>query len=171
MPKQVCSTPTKLCCLFTLLCTYRRDHVKHYVAILKPGDQLNGYKVTEVSSCTKVYGIAFTVSHTVFLSLKQTRTVPELQLTAIQLQHEKTGAKHLHVDRDDSNNVFAVGFSTPVSDSTGVPHILVRTSMKRVNCVHNNKTNGLYHFPLGTYNPVWKPKVPCSRSFFQNAQP
>ncbi|KAI9286907.1 peptidase M16C associated-domain-containing protein [Umbelopsis sp. AD052] len=82
---------------------FRRSYAK--AAILKPGDQLKGYRVTE------------------------TRTVPELQLTAIQLQHEKTGAKHLHVDRDDSNNVFAVGFSTPVSDSTGVPHILEHTTL------------------------------------------
>ncbi|CAO3677852.1 unnamed protein product [Umbelopsis ramanniana] len=83
--------------------SFRRSYAK--AAILKPGNQLNGYRVTE------------------------TRTVPELQLTAIQLQHEKTGAKHLHVDRDDSNNVFAVGFSTPVSDSTGVPHILEHTTL------------------------------------------
>lgn len=31
----------------------------------------------------------------------------------------------MHIDRDDSNNVFAVGFHTPVSNDTGVPHILV----------------------------------------------
>ncbi|KAH8556273.1 peptidase M16C associated-domain-containing protein [Umbelopsis sp. PMI_123] len=83
--------------------SFRRSYAK--AAILKPGDQLKGYRVME------------------------TRTVPELQLTAIQLQHEKTGAKHLHVERDDSNNVFAVGFSTPVSDSTGVPHILEHTTL------------------------------------------
>lgn len=52
--------------------------------------------------------------------------MPELELTAIALEHERTGAKHLHIDRDDANNVFAVGFHTPVSDNTGVPHILVR---------------------------------------------
>lgn len=53
--------------------------------------------------------------------------MPELELTAITLQHEATGAQHLHIDREDSNNVFAVGFHTPVSNDTGVPHILVRT--------------------------------------------
>ena len=31
--------------------------------------------------------------------------VPELSLTAIYLQHT-TGAQHLHVERQDSNNVF-----------------------------------------------------------------
>jgi Zn-dependent M16 (insulinase) family peptidase len=46
-------------------------------------------------------------------------------LTAISLEHEATGAKHLHIDREDNNNVFAVGFNTSVADSTGVPHVLV----------------------------------------------
>lgn len=55
----------------------------------------------------------------------QVRKVPELELTAITLKHEATGAQHLHIDRDDANNVFAVGFHTPVSNDTGVPHILV----------------------------------------------
>lgn len=58
------------------------------------------------------------------------RQVPELELTAIALEHERTGAKHLHIDRDDANNVFAVGFHTPVSDNTGVPHILVSPAIQ-----------------------------------------
>ena len=32
--------------------------------------------------------------------------VPELMLTSVILQHDKTGAEHLHVARDDSNNTF-----------------------------------------------------------------
>lgn len=32
--------------------------------------------------------------------------VPELQLTAVGLEHVATGAQHLHVDRKDTNNVF-----------------------------------------------------------------
>ncbi|GAA5796196.1 hypothetical protein HPULCUR_001565 [Helicostylum pulchrum] len=74
-------------------------------AILAPGQKLQGYKVQQV------------------------RKVPELELTAITLQHEATGAQHLHIDREDSNNVFAVGFHTPVSNDTGVPHILEHTTL------------------------------------------
>lgn len=48
----------------------------------------------------------------------------ELNLTAYRLRHTKTGAEHLHIARDDSNNVFAVSFRTTPQDSTGVAHIL-----------------------------------------------
>ncbi|CAO0798731.1 unnamed protein product [Mucor circinelloides] len=81
--------------------------IRHYTskAILTPGQKLQGYQVQQV------------------------RKVPELELTAITLKHEATGAQHLHIDRDDSNNVFAVGFHTPVSNDTGVPHILEHTTL------------------------------------------
>ncbi|KAI9305038.1 peptidase M16C associated-domain-containing protein [Cunninghamella echinulata] len=61
--------------------------------------------------------------------VQQVRRIPELELTAVSLEHTKTGAKHLHIDREDNNNVFAVGFHTPVKDSTGVPHILEHTTL------------------------------------------
>ena len=38
--------------------------------------------------------------------LSQVVSVPELFLVSVQLTHDKTGAQHLHVARDDSNNVF-----------------------------------------------------------------
>lgn len=50
--------------------------------------------------------------------------VPELCLTASQWTFEKNNAKHLHIARDDPNNVFAVTFRTTPEDSTGVAHIL-----------------------------------------------
>lgn len=50
--------------------------------------------------------------------------MPELQLSATLLRHDRTGLEHLHVRRDDPNNVFSIGFATPPTDSTGVPHIL-----------------------------------------------
>ena len=59
--------------------------------------------------------------------VEQTTQIAELNLTAIQLRHEPTGARHLHIACDDPNNVFAVGFRTPPSDSTGVAHILEHT--------------------------------------------
>lgn len=55
--------------------------------------------------------------------------VPELKLTAVHLLHEQTGAEHLHIDRDDRNNVFSIGFKTNPPDSTGVPHILEHTTL------------------------------------------
>ena len=71
----------------------------------KPGQQLHGF------------------------TLKRTKHVPELQLTAIHLEHEKTGAEYLHVARNDKNNVFSIGFKTNPPDDTGVPHILEHTTL------------------------------------------
>jgi Zn-dependent M16 (insulinase) family peptidase len=59
--------------------------------------------------------------------LEQSLPVTELNLTAIRLQHEPTGARMLHLACDDPNNVFAVGFRTPPPDSTGIAHILEHT--------------------------------------------
>lgn len=72
---------------------------------LKPGDQLHGF------------------------TLKRTRHVPELQLTAFHLEHRRTGAEYLHIARDDKNNVFSIGFKTNPPDDTGVPHILEHTTL------------------------------------------
>ncbi|KAL8826224.1 MAG: hypothetical protein Q9191_003935 [Dirinaria sp. TL-2023a] len=62
-------------------------------------------------------------------TIQRTKHVPELELTAIQLQHNKTGAEYLHVARDDKNNVFSIGFKTNPPDDTGVPHILEHTTL------------------------------------------
>ncbi|KAF2842713.1 hypothetical protein M501DRAFT_993461 [Patellaria atrata CBS 101060] len=72
---------------------------------LKPGEHLHGF------------------------TLQRTKHVPELQLTAYHLQHEKTGAEYLHVAREDPNNVFSIGFKTNPPDDTGVPHILEHTTL------------------------------------------
>lgn len=61
-----------------------------------------------------------------FLTLEHL-SVPELNLTAVTLRHESTGARLLHLACDDPNNVFAVGFRTPPPDSTGIAHILEHT--------------------------------------------
>ena len=73
--------------------------------LVQPGEQLHGF------------------------TLKRRKEVPELQLTALQLQHDRTGAEHLHVARDDKNNVFSIGFKTNPPDDTGVPHILEHTTL------------------------------------------
>ncbi len=62
-------------------------------------------------------------------TLLRSKHVPELELTALHLQHDKTGADYLHVARDDKNNVFSIGFKTNPPDDTGVPHILEHTTL------------------------------------------
>ena len=62
-------------------------------------------------------------------TLKRTQHVPELELTAVHLTHDKTGAEYLHVARNDANNVFSIGFKTNPPDATGVPHILEHTTL------------------------------------------
>ncbi|KAK4242493.1 Metalloenzyme, LuxS/M16 peptidase-like protein [Achaetomium macrosporum] len=62
-------------------------------------------------------------------TLLRTKHVPELELTALHLRHDKTGAEHLHIAREDSNNVFSIGFKTNPPDDTGVPHILEHTTL------------------------------------------
>ncbi|KAL8730024.1 MAG: hypothetical protein Q9166_004348 [cf. Caloplaca sp. 2 TL-2023] len=62
-------------------------------------------------------------------TLRRQKHVPELQLTAYDLQHDRTGADYLHIERDDKNNVFSIGFKTNPPDDTGVPHILEHTTL------------------------------------------
>uniref|UniRef100_A0A336M954 Presequence protease, mitochondrial n=1 Tax=Culicoides sonorensis TaxID=179676 RepID=A0A336M954_CULSO len=64
------------------------------------GDQLHGF------TCTNV------------------KYIPEFNLTAYVLKHERTGLEYLHVDRPDTNNLFSINFRTTPMNSTGLPHIL-----------------------------------------------
>lgn len=50
--------------------------------------------------------------------------IDEIQSIARIFQHEKSGARLLHLDNDDNNKVFGIGFRTPPKDDTGLPHIL-----------------------------------------------
>ncbi len=50
--------------------------------------------------------------------------IEAMRLTAYEMEHRKTGAKVLHLHAPDRENLYAVGFRTPPSDSTGLPHIL-----------------------------------------------
>lgn len=62
-------------------------------------------------------------------TLRRAKHVPELELTALHFEHDKTGADYLHIARDDSNNVFSIGFKTNPPNATGVPHILEHTTL------------------------------------------
>ena len=50
--------------------------------------------------------------------------IPDIRVTAYEIEHEKTGAKVIHLHCDDRENLYSIGFRTPPGDSTGVPHIL-----------------------------------------------
>ncbi|XP_063689891.1 presequence protease, mitochondrial-like [Bolinopsis microptera] len=69
------------------------------------GEKLHGYTVTSVDE------------------------VADFNLTSVELIHDKTGARHCHVIKDDSNNCFSVGFATTPRDDTGVAHILEHTAL------------------------------------------
>ncbi len=61
--------------------------------------------------------------------LKTYEVLKEEELTGIQakgylLRHRKSRARVLLIEKDDNNKVFSIGFRTPPSDSTGVPHIM-----------------------------------------------
>lgn len=88
-------------------------------------------------------------------TLRRQKHVPELQLTAYELQHDRTGAEYLHIDRSDKNNVFSIGFKTNPPDDTGVPHILEHTTL----C-------GSVKYPVR--DPFFK-MLPRSLSNFMNA--
>ncbi len=54
----------------------------------------------------------------------QTEDLSDLKSKGTLLKHKKSGARVLLMENDDENKVFTIGFRTPPSDSTGVPHIM-----------------------------------------------
>ncbi len=56
--------------------------------------------------------------------LLDTHRVNEINSDAFVYEHEKSGARLLHLKNEDDNKVFSVAFRTPPTDSTGVPHII-----------------------------------------------
>lgn len=83
----------------------RRSYASVLDSLPKPGDRIHGF------------------------TLQKSKHVPELELSALLFQHDKTGADYLHVARDDENNVFSIGFKTNPPDATGVPHILEHVTL------------------------------------------
>ena len=53
--------------------------------------------------------------------------IEEVNSDAYLLKHKKTGARIVVLSNDDDNKVFNIGFRTPVTDDTGVPHIIEHT--------------------------------------------
>eukprot|EP00117_Sycon_ciliatum_P007246 scpid29495/ scgid10437/ Presequence protease, mitochondrial; Pitrilysin metalloproteinase 1 len=62
-------------------------------------------------------------------TVSRVENVPELSLAAVLLTHDKTGAQHLHVAREDRNNAFGVLLRTIPCDSRGVAHILEHSTL------------------------------------------
>ncbi len=54
----------------------------------------------------------------------QEKDLSGIRSRGVLLRHKKSGARVLLMENDDENKVFAIGFRTPPSDSTGVPHIM-----------------------------------------------
>lgn len=59
----------------------------------------------------------------------RSKTIESLNITISEYQHRKTGAQHIHISADNSENIFLVALRTVPEDSTGVAHILEHTAL------------------------------------------
>lgn len=76
-----------------------RDIILRMINSWQVGQTVHGYEVIRIAS------------------------VPDLHGTLIELKH-RSGARHIHIERDDPNLTFMVSFKTIPTDDTGVAHIL-----------------------------------------------
>ena len=72
---------------------------------------------------------AVTGEHPNTFNLKRSVPIPSLNLTVEEYAHPGTGATHLPLNSDSSENVFMVALRTVPEDSTGVAHILEHTAL------------------------------------------
>src|SRR3989338_2410365 len=65
----------------------------------------------------------------VYQGFMTTRYLPldELQSTLIELTHEASGARGLHIANNDPENLFCLSFQTLQDSSNGVAHVLEHT--------------------------------------------
>ncbi|HXM73254.1 MAG TPA: insulinase family protein [Candidatus Dormibacteraeota bacterium] len=57
-------------------------------------------------------------------TIRRREPLDRIEGAYMELEHDRTGARHLHIEAKDDNNAFAVFFPTVPKDSTGVAHIL-----------------------------------------------
>ena len=57
-------------------------------------------------------------------TIRRREPLDRLEGVYMELVHERTGVRHIHIETQDDNNAFAVFFPTVPKDSTGVAHIL-----------------------------------------------
>lgn len=72
-----------------------------------------------------------------FYQIEEERDSKDMHAHVYRLTHKGSGARVAVISNDDENKVFYIGFRTPPTDSTGVPHILEHSVL----C-------GSKHFPL-----------------------
>ncbi|MFH1152880.1 MAG: insulinase family protein [Pseudomonadota bacterium] len=70
---------------------------------IKPGDSILDYRVVRRENLAEIGAVYY------------------------ELEHTGTGARHIHISSQDTENTFGVMFRTVPSDSTGVAHILEHT--------------------------------------------
>ncbi|EAN96066.1 pitrilysin-like metalloprotease, putative [Trypanosoma cruzi] len=58
---------------------------------------------------------------------KDTRRIDELNLVAYEWRHDATEAVYYHIDTDDRNCTFCIGFRTPAENNKGASHVLEHT--------------------------------------------
>lgn len=63
-----------------------------------------------------------------FQLLKKTE-IPEVESTAYEFRHEKSGARLFFLKNEDDNKVFSIAFRTPPTDDTGVAHIVEHSTL------------------------------------------
>ncbi len=59
----------------------------------------------------------------------RTRSIGSLSLDVEEYRHRATGAQHIHISADNTENVFLVALRTVPEDSRGVAHILEHTAL------------------------------------------
>lgn len=84
------------------------------------------YATTASAKLLKKYPLGSEISG---YTINRVEEIPEFNLVAVALEHQQTGSKHLHVDRQDNNNVFSIIFKTNTPNNTGLPHILEHTTL------------------------------------------
>jgi Zn-dependent M16 (insulinase) family peptidase len=57
-------------------------------------------------------------------TIRRRKSLDRIEGAYIELEHDRTGARHIHIETQDDNNAFAVFFPTVPKDSRGVAHIL-----------------------------------------------
>lgn len=62
-------------------------------------------------------------------SLIKKEAIKEINGTGYYYRHDKTGANLIYLECPDTNKVFTVGFKTPVTNGTGVPHIIEHSTL------------------------------------------
>ncbi len=60
-------------------------------------------------------------------AVSEVTPLSDLRAVAYLLEHERSGARLLHLHNEDPENLFTIAFRTPPPDSTGLPHILEHT--------------------------------------------